>query len=97
MTSFFVYGITQFSMAHVNKSYELAILISILGICDGVYLSCLVPIVFEIANCPKLSNQLSGYYHSIIAIPVILGPSLSGKFYITKAHITCFLFTDFNC
>ena len=59
----------------------MAILIGVLGICDGIYLSCLIPIVLEIANCPKLTNQLSGYYHSFIAIPVVIGPALSGMFY----------------
>jgi len=60
-------------MAHVSNFHELAILIGTLGICDGIYLSSLIPIVLEISNCPKLANQLSGYYHSFISIPVIVG------------------------
>ena len=34
-------------------------------------------VVYEIGKTPKQSNQITGYYHSIIAIPVIAGPAIS--------------------
>ena len=95
--SFLLFGITQILMAHVIDFYGLAMLIGVLGICDGIYLSCLIPIVLEIANCPKLTNQLSGYYHSIISIPVILGPALSGMFFEKYQNYTYAFYLGGSC
>jgi MFS family permease len=79
--SFLIYGITQIFIGHVETFLQLSILISILGVCDGIYLCFLLPIVCEIAGSPKLANQAVGYYHSLIAIPVIAGPTLSAYIY----------------
>ena len=84
-------------MPHVIDYYGLAILIAVLGMCDGIYLSCLIPIVLEISNCPKLTNQLSGYYHSIISIPVILGPALSGMFFQKYQNYTYAFYMGGTC
>jgi hypothetical protein len=65
--------------------------------CDGIYLSCLIPIVLEIANCPKLANQLSGYYHSFISIPVMLGPALSGLFFEYFLNYTYAFYLGGSC
>jgi hypothetical protein len=54
---------------------------SLLGIFDGVYLSFIVPICFDITRSSHLANHAAGFHHAFISIPSILGPALAGRLY----------------
>ncbi len=56
----------------------MVIIIGIFGLADGIYFGFLVPIAYEVAESTKLANQAVGYFQTFVALPVIIGPTLSG-------------------
>ncbi len=55
------YGITELTIPLANTSTELMVQLAILGLLDGVYLSFIVPIAFDMASkSPILTNQAIG-------------------------------------
>jgi hypothetical protein len=56
----------------------LALIIGVFGLADGIYFGFLVPIAYEVAESPQLANQAAGYFQTIVATPVSVGPLVTG-------------------
>lgn len=69
---------TQVLIPHAPNFAALAAIIGVFGLADGIYFGFLVPIAYEVAESPKLANQAAGYFQTIVALPVIVGPTVSG-------------------
>jgi hypothetical protein len=81
-TLFFLsYGLVQLTIPFAKSFYILLAQSALLGIFDGVYLSFIVPICFDITKSSTLANQAAGFHHFIISIPSVTGPVLAGKLY----------------
>lgn len=79
--AYFLYGIIQISIPFASHFYVLLVMMTILGIMDGILLCFIVPITCDLVESTKLSNQAAGYYHLICAPMAIAGPALAGFFY----------------
>ncbi|KAL4659696.1 monocarboxylate transporter 8-like [Arapaima gigas] len=67
-----------FAMFPLCRTFE-ALLVACLfqGFCDGCFLSCMTPVVFELVDRSQAS-QAVGYVLGLLALPVIAGPPLAG-------------------
>jgi MFS family permease len=98
MGSFLVFGIAEILMPSVSSFEWLIVIISILGLCDGLYLCVLMPIIIDVTGSSNLSNQATGYYHAAISIPVVIGPVLSGYiFEKTNSYDTAYYLGGITC
>lgn len=71
---------------------------ALLGIFDGVYLSFIVPICFDITKSSHLANQAAGFHHAVISIPSVSGPALAGRLYeIYHNYNVAFLIGGITC
>ena len=76
--SFFVAGFTQMLLPLAPNCYVLAFLFTVLGIADGIFISFIVPIAYDLSGSSKLTNQATGYFHSFLALTSVSGPALAG-------------------
>jgi len=63
-------------LPQANSFYTLMLLIVLLGIMDGIWLSYRVTIATDLAESSKFSNQASGYYHAAMS-PTAIGSFLT--------------------
>ena len=75
---FIIFGITQILIPWAPNFETLCVIIGIFGLADGLYFGFLVPIAYEVSESTKLANQAAGYFQTFVAIPVIVGPTISG-------------------
>ena len=66
-----------------NNFYVLAFLFTILGTVDGVAISAIVPIAYDLSGSSQLANQASGYFHTAISPTSVAGPAIAGLIYET--------------
>jgi hypothetical protein len=52
----------QFALPYVDSFWLLVLLLAVLGVFDGVWLTFLVPISFDVAESPTLANHAAGNY-----------------------------------
>ena len=68
-----------------NNFYVLVFLFTVLGVVDGVAVSFIVPIAYDLAGSSKLTNQASGYFHTTISPTSVAGPAIAGLIYENTA------------
>ncbi|XP_018607103.2 monocarboxylate transporter 8-like isoform X1 [Scleropages formosus] len=75
--SFVVMGVVlaTFPLCRTFEALVAACLLQ--GLCDGCFLSCMAPIVFELVD-QRMASQAIGYLLGFLALPMIVGPPIAG-------------------
>ncbi len=77
------YAIGTLATYFIGNFYLYCIVILIYGIFDGLYLCSVMKMAYETTGSSKLVNQAIGYFNSMCAITLVIGPITSGD-YIRK-------------
>ena len=68
--------------------YALVLFALIMGLFDGCFITMFGPIAFEICG-PKGASQAIGFILGICSLPLTIGPTVAGKFYVVNFFTTC--------
>ncbi|KAJ8299953.1 hypothetical protein KUTeg_021472 [Tegillarca granosa] len=77
-TAVFVFGVATACIPFIETFEILMVLFGIIGVCDGMVVLLVGPIVFDIVGHED-SSQAIGWAFTIISLPMLLGPPAAGK------------------
>nr|XP_055033838.1 monocarboxylate transporter 8 [Misgurnus anguillicaudatus] len=77
VASFIILGVMSMLIPKCTAIEGLVVVLVIMGLCDGCFITIMAPIAFELVG-PMQASQAIGYLLGLMAIPMTAGPPIAG-------------------
>ncbi|XP_067314179.1 monocarboxylate transporter 8 [Pseudorasbora parva] len=92
VASFILLGLMSMMIPQCTRFEALVVVFSLMGFCDGCFITIMAPIAFELVG-PMQASQAIGYLLGLMAIPMTAGPPIAGflRDYFGNYHVAFYL------
>ncbi|XP_056624969.1 monocarboxylate transporter 8 [Triplophysa dalaica] len=77
VASFIILGVMSMMIPQCAVFEGLAVVLVLMGLCDGCFITIMAPIAFELVG-PMQASQAIGYLLGLMALPMTAGPPIAG-------------------